>query len=62
MLAEGIIHYARANGNKLMVLDTMYEMKDAQALYQKLGFTSIPSYNDQDPDKVVWYGLNLTPA
>ena len=38
-----------------MILDTMNEMQDAQALYLRLGFQKIDPYDDQDPSKLVCY-------
>jgi ribosomal protein S18 acetylase RimI-like enzyme len=43
-LAERVIRDARAIGYREMVLDTLTQMADAQALYEKLGFSDIPPY------------------
>jgi ribosomal protein S18 acetylase RimI-like enzyme len=54
-LAIAIISFAKENKFKSMLLDTMYEMRAAQHLYQELGFEVINPYNDQDPSKVICY-------
>jgi ribosomal protein S18 acetylase RimI-like enzyme len=51
-LAEAIIDKAVEQGYHSMILDTMYEMQAAQALYYNLGFHVIPSYQQQDESKV----------
>jgi hypothetical protein len=42
-----------------MILDTMLEMRSAQALYRKLGFYVVAPYNHQDPAKVICFEKNL---
>ena len=54
-LAEEIIEIASKMKFKKMVLDTMHEMKDAQKLYQDLGFVVCAPYENQDPEKMVCY-------
>ena len=54
-LAEEIISVASKMKFKKMVLDTMHEMKDAQQLYQHLGFVVAEPYEDQDLTKMVCY-------
>lgn len=54
-LAEEIISVASKMKFKKMVLDTMHEMKDAQQLYQRLGFVVAEPYEDQDLTKMVCY-------
>jgi ribosomal protein S18 acetylase RimI-like enzyme len=58
-LAEKIISYADEKENKSMVLDTMFEMRAAQKLYEQLGFTKTDAYNHQDLSKVICYEKKL---
>jgi len=55
ILANEIMDLAGAHGYHRMILDTMTEMKDAQRLYQRLGFEVMEPYNFQDPAKVICY-------
>lgn len=55
ILADAIIREARARGYHSMILDTMVEMKAAQALYGRLGFHVIDPYNNQDTRKVICF-------
>lgn len=59
LLAERIISKAKQMGFHDMVLDTMLEMKAARKLYEKLGFSEIPPYSDQEARNVICYGLKL---
>jgi carbonic anhydrase len=54
-LATEIMAYAEEKKYDRMLLDTMYEMRAAQKLYEQLGFTIIEPYNDQDTSKVVCF-------
>ena len=54
-LANEIMDIADQHGYQRMILDTMTEMKDAQRLYQRLGFEIMEPYNNQDPAKVICY-------
>ncbi len=54
-LANEIMELAIRHGYQRMILDTMTEMKDAQQLYQRLGFKVMDPYNNQDPAKVFCY-------
>lgn len=45
-LADAIIHAARQAGYREMCLDTLPTMRDAQRLYQRLGFRDMPPYYD----------------
>jgi GNAT superfamily N-acetyltransferase len=45
-LAEAIIADARALGYRRMLLDTSIHQVEAQALYRRFGFTTIPPYYD----------------
>jgi carbonic anhydrase len=54
-LAKEIIDIAERNAYQRMILDTMIEMKDAQQLYQRLGFKVMHPYYNQDPAKMICY-------
>ena len=54
-LAEEIITLAQDHQYHRMVLDTMLEMKDAQRLYERLGFRVVEPYDHQDTSKVICY-------
>lgn len=43
-LAEAAVHFAREAGYASMRLDTLPQMRDAQALYRRLGFREIAAY------------------
>ena len=58
-LAEAIIAAARTLGYRTMRLDTLSTMTAAHALYQSLGFQSIPRYNDNPSEGVVYLELRL---
>lgn len=45
-LAERAIDFARSRGYRSMVLDTLPAMREARALYQKLGFKPCAPYYD----------------
>jgi ribosomal protein S18 acetylase RimI-like enzyme len=59
ILAETIVAEAGKKGFERIILDTMVEMKAAQQLYHQLGFEIIPSYEDQDPDRIVCFEKKL---
>lgn len=59
ILAEAILEEAQARGYQSMILDTMIEMKAAQALYGSLGFRVIEPYNHQDSHKVICFEKTL---
>jgi ribosomal protein S18 acetylase RimI-like enzyme len=46
MLAECVIDEARALGYSTLKLDTLASMKDAQRMYEELGFLDTEPYND----------------
>ena len=58
-LAETIIGGAKAIGYKYMLLDTLPAMRDAIALYEKLGFYRINPYNDSPVKQTVYMKLDL---
>jgi len=58
-LAEEVITLARKQQYQRMILDTMHAMKDAQALYKRMGFHEMEPYNGQDSDKVICFEKEL---
>jgi putative acetyltransferase len=46
LLAERVVEEARAAGYERMRLDTVPAMRDAQALYERIGFRDIPAYRE----------------
>ncbi len=58
-LAEHVIEVAHQLGYAYINLDTMHEMKAAQALYAQLGFEVIPPYHHQPPERLKCYQLEL---
>jgi ribosomal protein S18 acetylase RimI-like enzyme len=58
-LAEGIIEEARHIGYRAVRLDTLSSMVEARALYQSLGFLTIPRYNDNPGPGVIHLELGL---
>lgn len=44
MLAEAVLDAARIAGYDCILLDTLDDMESARALYEELGFASIPPY------------------
>ncbi len=59
ILALAIIQEARKIGYRRMRLDTVPAMKEAQVLYQSLGFLKIPSYCHNPVPGAVFLELNL---
>lgn len=45
-LVDHVIDRARAAGHTRMVLDTLPIMRDAQRLYEQVGFRDVPPYYD----------------
>jgi GNAT superfamily N-acetyltransferase len=45
-LVHRLLDEARSRGYRTIVLDTLPAMHDAQAMYERLGFTDIPAYYD----------------
>ena len=58
-LAELVIDAARAAGHRTLKLDTLPSMKEAQALYERLGFVDVAPYNDNPIDGVRFLALAL---
>lgn len=59
-LAEAIIAEARSLGYRAMRLDTLPSMRDAQQLYEVLGFRDIANYNDNPIAGVRFLEKDLT--
>jgi len=58
-LANHVIEQAREIGYKRLRLGTLATMKPAQALYESLGFQSIPAYRPDEFGHTVFYELML---
>jgi len=58
-LAELVIDAARSAGHRTLKLDTLPAMKEAQALYERLGFVDIAPYNDNPIGGVRFLALPL---
>jgi len=58
-LAELVIDAARARGYSALKLDTLPSMKEAQALYERLGFVDVAPYNDNPVEGVRFLALRL---
>lgn len=58
-LSIAVMEAARTDGYKRMVLDTLPRLTAACALYEDLGFTQIPRYNENPVDTVRFYGIDL---
>jgi len=58
-LVENLISAARAMDYKKMRLDTLPIMREAQALYRRLGFVEIPPYIQDRPADALYFELAL---
>lgn len=58
-LAEASLAWARAAGYDAMRLDTLVSLDAARALYESLGFVTIPAYNPNPPDRVLFFEKKL---
>ena len=59
MLAECVIDEARALGYSTLKLDTLPSMKEAQRMYEELGFLDTDPYNDNPVEGVRFLALDL---
>ena len=60
-LAAAAVEQATASGYSDLLLDTLPYMTAAQAIYQTLGFRSIPPYWDNAVPGIVYFGKRLQP-
>ena len=60
-LAEHAIGAARSLGYSTVKLDTLPTMREAQALYTRLGFVPVAPYNDNPIGGVKFLGYDLRP-
>lgn len=58
-LSELILSEAKKAGYKSVLLDTLDFLKDAQALYKRLGFHEIPKYNDSPMENAIYMEYDL---
>ncbi len=59
LLTQTIIEDARSKGYQRLVLDTMPDMRDAQAMYEQFGFRDIPAYTVNPVQGARFMGLTL---
>ena len=58
-LIEAIINFARADGFKKMVLDTIKPLQSAIRLYKRFGFVECEPYYDNPMDDVIYFMKEL---
>ena len=58
-LARHVIDQARSIGYSTLRLGTLRSMRPAQALYESLGFKSVPPYRPIEFGDTVFYELDL---
>ena len=58
-LLEWVMTEARAAGYRELVGDTMPEMRDALALYDRMGFERAESYNEQPTEGAIFIRIKL---
>ena len=58
-LAAAVVDAARAIGYRTLCLDTLASMREAQALYASLGFTTTARYYGPPLDDIVYYAMKL---
>jgi hypothetical protein len=54
-----VVDAARAIGYRTLCLDTLASMREAQALYASLGFTTTARYYGPPLDDIVYYAMKL---
>jgi GNAT superfamily N-acetyltransferase len=59
-LVETLISEARVMGYRKMLLDTLPSMREAQALYKRLGFVEIPAYLKNPTPNALCFELALS--
>ncbi len=59
LLANKVVALAGKSGYKTMRLDTVAEMKEANRLYQSLGFQQIEAYCYNPLEKAAYYELHM---
>lgn len=59
LLTQRVLTLAAEMGYHKIYLDTMLEMKAAQQLYIRLGFTTIPPYKGKGQERMICYEKNL---
>ena len=58
-LLEWVMAEARGAGYRELVADTMPEMRDALALYDRMGFERVEPYNEQPTEGAIYIRIKL---